>query len=184
MTNERAEKVAAALLALISLAALTTAVVLYVPYAVFGSGWKKAGGTVVRSNILREHDSRARLVFRLEAVFQYEANGQPHVGTGTTAYSSTRFANAVHLYEQYAAQTKHPIYYEAADPQKIRFETGATWRNVKYSVLWALAGLLFAIASFVVFRRSGHSPECANCGEWIKGYYQFCPMCATAVAER
>jgi hypothetical protein len=184
MSREKRARFVSLVLAGIAVLFLIAGVILALTTSLPPSHWKTAEATVLQSTIIREHDARGVLQFKLQLDLKFDAEGRPQTTTAVSDYSSGSFAFMMKKLEDYGSGSTHRILYKPDDPKQVRFETGFTWQHVRRGVFLAGLALLFALFSLIAiwFTRPGR--DCPECGEELKSYYRFCPICSASVSTK
>lgn len=180
MTVQRANRIAAASIAVGSLACVIAAALMYAPAMTLGPAWKPVTARVVRSDLEKSHDAVGRLQFQVRSVLQYDAEGSPRVGTALSPVTTHDFALCIQNLRKFSSGSLHTVYYKAGSPDQLRFGSELLWlHGRKPAAMLGAALVLAVIALFIGLKRQPR--DCVNCGERIKSYYTYCPKCATPV---
>src|SRR6266851_1079796 len=75
--------------------------------------------SVVRSDLLREHDSRGYLLYGVKVTFLYELAGKSLVNVAQSVDRTYAWAAAKKEQDTYSPKSRHLIRYETAKPEQI-----------------------------------------------------------------
>jgi hypothetical protein len=143
--------------------------------------WKKVEAEVVRSEFVKDHDSKGMLQFDFKVLFRYEAEGKSHLVLANSNLKSHNFAWVIGTSLNYLPNAMRTIIYRPGNPEDIRFEAGFTWRNFRYPVAFAGCALVLLIAALILFRLARPLPKCKACQAEIERDFKYCPFCAAAL---
>jgi hypothetical protein len=150
--------------------------------------WPTVEAEVTRSEVARSlsHDSesnRSTYMYKAQIEFRYTLNGKEYLTPSDPGYSTSSYPEMKRLANRFAPGTRHPIKYNPADPNDIRFNAGFSFGFFLLPIILGGMGLVFSLLGivFLVVSRSGVSLQCPSCGARVEPGQNFCPNCATAL---
>ncbi len=169
---------------LAAVACLGYGVWLLVPHVRLQMQTKAIEATVVRSDLIKEHDSRGYLLYGLSATFLYELAGKSSVNVAKSLDQTYAWAAEKKEQDTYSPKSRHLIRYETAKPEQIYLDGGLTWVHWKPSLLAALGALLFLTMGWFL-RSLARAPRgCASCRGELEDYFKFCPFCGATIQAK
>ena len=145
---------------------------------------KAVEATVVRTDLLRDHDSRGYLLHGVKVTFLYEVAGKSLVNVAQSVDESYSWAAAKKEQDMYSPKSRHLIRYEVAKPEQIYLDGGLTWPHWKPSLLAVLGALLFLMLGWFVRSLAREPSGCASCKGELEDYFKFCPHCGATIPAK
>jgi hypothetical protein len=143
--------------------------------------WKRVEAKVVRTEFVKGHDAKGYLNFDMRALFRYDAEEKQHMVLAESNFKTHNFPWLMARLVDYAPGSTHTIFYRAGSPEDVRFEAGFTWRNFRYPLAFAGAGLGLILAALISFRMARPLPHCKACQGEMERDFKHCPYCAAAL---
>ncbi len=151
------------------------------------SKWPTADAEVVRSELAQHqhlfmHDARPRTVYQARIHFRYTVNGREYTIPTGTSYSSTDYAEMRGKVDAYAAGSHHPIRYNPAHPNDMRYDAGYTLGFFITPLILLGIGLPTAAVGILLIaagRKIGKSQSraCPSCRAAMDPADLYCPAC-------
>ena len=144
--------------------------------------WKTAEGTLLRREVLRNHDSDGYLYFQISALFRYQVDGKEKTATAVSSYGSADFGWIARQFGTYTDGARYPLRYDSAKPEI--FEFGAGYNKVYFSTpLQCLSGAAGCLLLGLLLRQlSRPLKRCSQCRQTIKPFFRYCPDCGESIS--
>lgn len=110
----------------------------------------------------------------------YTVDGKDYTTPSSSSYSSSSYTEMKRKVDTYAPGSRHPIRYNPADPNNMRFDVGYNFGFFFLPVLFGGMGIVFsALGVGLLFAsRSVRELRCPACGRPVEKGQNFCPNCA------
>ncbi len=145
--------------------------------------WPSVDAEVTSSRVIHGRDTKGSAMYGAEIEFRYTVRGRERRTPSSLAYETSSYRSVKRKVDQYAPGTVHPIRYNPANPDDIRFDAGYNFGFFLFPVILGGMGALFAgigIAGLVVSRKA-QARLCPACGQPVQAGQNFCPHCAAAL---
>jgi hypothetical protein len=144
--------------------------------------WKPAEGTLLRRDMMRNHDDDGFLYFQMQGFFRYMANGKEQTSTAVSPFQSPDFGWVAPQALAYKVGSQYPIRYDPEKPGV--FEFGAGYNRAYFqSTLQFLKGASVCLLLGLLLHRFSRPPRrCIQCRHVIESFFRYCPECGESVA--
>jgi hypothetical protein len=143
--------------------------------------WPSVEAEVVNSQVIRSHDAESGTTYRAAIDFRYVVEGKEYTAPASSSYSSSSYSQMKQKVDDYAIGTRHPIRYNPADPNDMRFDVGYNFNFFFLPGLLGLMGLVFGGlgVGILLASRTQQERRCPSwCGQIAGKGQNFCPNCA------
>jgi len=154
--------------------------------------WPTVDAEVARSELASHqekfaNDASSTMVYQAHIDFRYTVGGKQYTAPTGTDYSTSDYAEMKGKVDTYAPGTHHPIRYNPANPNDIRYDAGYTFGFFLAPLIFAGAGLMFAVTGaglFLVGWAIGRAKvRCPSCGQIVRRTEPSCPNCGAALLQ-
>ncbi len=148
--------------------------------------WVKTDATVIESTLTKGRDSQNSTMYGTEFEFRYTVNGKEYQTPASSSYQSSSYVEMKRKVDAFAQGTQHPILYNPADPNDIRFDAGYSFGFFLLPVILGGMGLVFTAVGggiWIGFRSPAAGFLCPACHKPIERNQEFCPHCATLLSS-
>jgi hypothetical protein len=144
--------------------------------------WKPAEGTLLRHEVIRNHDSDGYLYFQINASFRYQVDGKERTATALSSFGSADFGWIAPQFGLYTAGTRYPLRYDPAKPEV--FEFGAGYNKLYFRTpVQCLSGAVACLLLGLLLRQFGRPlKRCIQCGKAIRPFFRYCPDCGESIS--
>jgi len=155
--------------------------------------WPTVDAEVARSELTHRletfgKDKRPRTVYQAQMEFRYVVGGKQYIAPAGSTYSTTDYAEMKQKVDTYAPGTHHPVRYNPANPNDIRFDAGYTFDFFLTPLVFGGTSLGFVVigaALFFVGSAIGKvKVRCPSCGRLFRLTEQSCPNCGVVLSQR
>ncbi len=147
--------------------------------------WPTVEAEVTKSQVTHHisHDSRHNTdttMYQAKIEFHYMVENKEFTTPSTPGYSTSSYTSMKHMADVYAPGTRHPIRYNPADPNDIRFNAGYTFGFFFLPVLLGGMGIGFGGVGGGLLYGASRLQQllCPSCGQPVERSQHFCPNCA------
>ena len=154
--------------------------------------WPTVDAEVASSELTHRRQTTAEsrhptTVYQAHIDFRYSVGGKQYTSPAGRDYSSSSYAEMKQKVDTYAPGTHHPIRYNPANPNDIRYDAGFSFEFFLAPFILAITGIMFTfggVAMFVVARVVGRANVgCPSCGAMVRRTDPRCPNCGTGLLQ-
>ncbi len=138
---------------------------------------------MLNSQVNQYRDSDGDAMFQAAIDSRYTVNGIEYATPASANYATSRYSDMKKTVEIYAPGTPHPIRYNSAHPDDVRFDVGYNLGFFLIPVILGGMGVVFAgigVGVSVAFR-SAQRTLCPSCGEIVQSRRDVCPRCGASL---
>ena len=155
--------------------------------------WPTVDAEVTRSELTHHQETFGKnntptTVYQAQIEFRYTVGGKSYTSPTGLDYSSSNFVGMKLKVDTYAPGTHHPIRYNPANPNDIRYDAGFTFGFFLVPLILGISGLGFTLVGAAVFYGGmalGRAKvRCPSCGEMFRYTEPACPNCGAAYSPR
>jgi len=154
--------------------------------------WPTIDAEVARSELASHqekfaHDPSPTTVYQAKIDFRYTVGDQQYTTPAGSDYSTSSYAEMKQKVDTYAPGTHHPIRYNPANPNDIRFDAAFTLGFFMGPLILAGTGLGFTVTGaalfFIGWVIGKARVRCPSCGTMVRRTEPTCPNCGTALSQ-
>ncbi|MDR3674973.1 MAG: DUF3592 domain-containing protein [Acidobacteriota bacterium] len=153
--------------------------------------WPTVDAEVARSELTShqhqfDNDASSTTVYEAHIDFGYTVGGKQYTTPSGSGYFTSDYAEMKQKVDTYAPGTRHPIRYNPANPNDIRFDAGYTFGFFLGPLILAVVGLMLAGTGAALFFTGwaiGRAKAlCPSCGQKFRHTEPSCPNCGAALS--
>jgi hypothetical protein len=153
--------------------------------------WPTVDAEVARSELSHRQETFGKnntptTVYQAQIDFRYAVGGKQYTTPAGSDYSTSNYAEMAHKVDTYAPGTHHPIHYNPANPNDIRFDASFTFGFFLAPLIFGGVGLMFTAlgaglfcVGWVIERAQ---VRCPSCGAMVRRTEPSCPNCGAALS--
>ena len=146
------------------------------------SRWKPVTGTLLRREVLRNHDADGFLYFKMKGTFRYPVDGKEQESSALSYFGSSDFGWISPRTLAYDPGSQYPVRYDPARPEA--FEFGAGYNRLYFRTpLQFLSAAAACLLLSQLFHRFSQAPKrCIQCNRTVRSLFRYCPECGESIS--
>jgi hypothetical protein len=144
--------------------------------------WKAAEGTLLRREVLSNHDSDGYLYFQVKALFRYQADGKERTATAVSSYGSADFGWIARQFGAYSDGARYPLRYDPAKPEIFEFGAGLNKLYFRTPVQCFSGAAICLLLGLLLRQFSRPLKRCIQCRKAIRSFFRYCPDCGESIS--
>jgi hypothetical protein len=144
--------------------------------------WKTTEGTLMRRELVRNHDWNGYLLFQIEALFRYTADGKEEMVSTLSYFDASSFAQIAGKMTEYPAQAGYTLRYNPAKPEEFEFGAGFNALYFRRPLQFLAAAAACLLLGLLLVWTSRTPRRCQSCRQLLQSFFRYCPECGESIS--